>query len=83
MSEKCRINWNSKQVCSNFYNILEDELDKIKINNIFNQENEFETKNKINLIYNDILSFFRNANNAIIQSPILVVKRTRKNENGD
>ena len=34
--------------CSSFYNILEDELDKIKINNIFNRENKFETKNKVN-----------------------------------
>ena len=57
-----RINWNSNIVVREFYNFLEVELQKIKINNIFQLDNNVETRNKMNNIYKDIVECFKKAN---------------------
>jgi hypothetical protein len=44
---KYRINWNSDMVVTEFYNFLEAELQKIKVNNIFNLDDNVETQNKV------------------------------------
>ena len=54
-----RINWNSNIVVREFYNFLEVELQKIKINNIFQLDNNVETRNKMNNIYKDIVECFK------------------------
>ena len=56
---KYRINWNSDMVVTEFYNFLEAELQKIKVNNIFNLDDNVETQNKVDKIYKDIVECFK------------------------
>ena len=61
---KYRINWNSDMVVTEFYNFLEAELQKIKVNNIFNLDDNVETQNKVDKIYKDIVECFKKANDS-------------------
>ncbi len=51
-------------VVAEFYNFLETELQKIKVNNIFNLDDNVETQNKDNKIYKDIVEYFKKANDS-------------------
>ena len=51
-------------VVTEFYNFLEAELQKIKVNNIFNLDDNVETQNKVDKIYKDIVECFKKANDS-------------------
>jgi hypothetical protein len=63
-SIKYRINWNSDTVVGEFYNFFEVELEKIKVNNILNLDDNVDTQNKVDKIYKDIVECFKKANDS-------------------
>ncbi len=51
-------------VVAEFYNFLETELQKIKVNNILSLDDNVETQNKEDKIYKDIVICFKKANDS-------------------